>query len=163
MQLELSKWLVREIGEEQADQVIAFTRTCIVADLDTTVLLLGETGRARLDTLKPVLTRQQLKTIQSLVPRVTASEAVVDYILRLVTRTRESQQCAFGLSPRASLGLLAAARAWAMLENRAYVIPEDVQAVLPAVVSHRLRASEDPAGHGGGALVQRLLNEVAAV
>lgn len=151
------------LPESQLDRFLMRLSLGYPAPAAEKMLLLGETGRARLDTLKPVLTRQQLKTIQSLVPRVTASEAVVDYILRLVTRTRESQQCAFGLSPRASLGLLAAARAWAMLENRAYVIPEDVQAVLPAVVSHRLRASEDPAGHGGGALVQRLLNEVAAV
>ena len=51
----------------------------------------------------------------------------------------------------------------ALLEHRGYVIPEDVQAVLPSVVSHRLRASEDPAGHGGGGLAQWLLNGVPAV
>ena len=94
---------------------------------------------------------------------ITASPAIIDYILRLVNRTRESQACAWGLSPRASLGLLAASRAWAMLEHRSYVIPEDVQAVLPAVVGHRLRASEDPTGHGGGGLAQWLLNEVEVV
>jgi MoxR-like ATPase len=67
---------------------------------------------------------------------------------------------ALGLSPRGSLALLAAARAWAMLAGRDYVIPEDVQAVLPSVAGHRLRDQADPAGHGGGALVQWLLREV---
>ncbi|MBL4611914.1 AAA family ATPase [Halopseudomonas sp.] len=126
-------------------------------------LLLGEDRNARLDRVEPVLDRATLKALQEKVPTITASPAIIDYILRLVNRTRESQVCAWGLSPRASLGLLAASRAWAMLEHRSYVIPEDVQAVLPAVVSHRLRASEDPAGHGGGGLAQWLLNEVEAV
>lgn len=126
-------------------------------------LLLGEDRNARLDRVEAVLDRATLKALQEKVPMITASPAIVDYILRLVNRTRESQICAWGLSPRASLGLLAASRAWAMLEHRSYVIPEDVQAVLPSVVSHRLRASEDPAGHGGGGLAQWLLNEVEAV
>ncbi|MBQ0776268.1 MAG: AAA family ATPase [Pseudomonas sp.] len=126
-------------------------------------LLMGEDRNTRLDGIEAVLNRDNLQALQKAVPEITASPAIIDYILRLVNRTRESQVCAWGLSPRASLGLLAAARAWAMLEHRHYVIPEDVQAVLPAVVSHRLRASEDPAGHGGGGLAQWLLNEVEAV
>ncbi len=127
------------------------------------ILLQGDGRRMRLDRVKRVLSREQLHALQQAVPDITASEAIIDYILRLVSRTRESQVCAWGLSARASLGLLAAARAWALMENRGYVIPEDVQAVLPSVVSHRLRASEDPTGHGGGGLAQWLLNEVPAV
>ncbi len=126
-------------------------------------LLQGDARRVRLDRIEPALTRDQLHTLQAMVPDITATDAIIDYILRLVNRTREGQVCAWGLSPRASLGLLAASRAWAMLQQRSYVIPEDVQAVLPAVVSHRLRASEDPAGHGGEGLAQWLLNEVPAV
>jgi MoxR-like ATPase len=61
------------------------------------------------------------------------------------------------------LALLGAARAWALLDGRDYVIPEDVQVVLPAVAGHRLRDQADPAGHGGGALVQWLLREVPAL
>lgn len=127
------------------------------------MLLQGEGRKMRLDRVKRVLSREQLHGLQQAVPDITASEAIIDYILRLVNRTRESQVCSWGLSARASLGLLAAARAWALMENRGYVIPEDVQAVLPSVVSHRLRASEDPTGHGGGGLAQWLLNEVPAV
>ncbi|MFZ2288612.1 MAG: AAA family ATPase [Halopseudomonas yangmingensis] len=126
-------------------------------------LLQGDQGRSRLEALAPVLDPIRLRALQAAVPRVSASEAIIEYILRLVGYTREQAGFAWGLSPRASLGLLAAARAWALLEHRQYVIPEDVQAVLPAVVSHRLRASDDPAGHGGGALARRLLSEVAAL
>lgn len=126
-------------------------------------LLLGDDRRTRLDRVDALLNRDELHRLQALVPQVNASEALVDYILRLVNHTRNSDACAWGLSPRASLGLLAAARAWALLEQRSYVIPEDVQAVLPAVVSHRLRAASDPAGHGGDSLALWLLNEVPAV
>ena len=66
-------------------------------------------------------------------------------------------------SPRGSLALLAATRAWAFLDGRDYVIPEDVQAVLPTVVGHRLRERADATGHGGGALVHWLLREVPAL
>ena len=126
-------------------------------------LLQGDARRVRLERIQPVLNRGQLHELQAMVPQITATDAIIDYILRLVNCTRAGKACAWGLSPRASLGLLAAARAWAMLQHRSYVIPEDVQAVLPAVVSHRLRASEDPAGHGGEGLAQWLLNEVPAV
>jgi len=87
----------------------------------------------------------------------------VDYVLRLVEATRTQTSFALGLSPRGSLALLAAARAWALLAGRDHVLPEDVQTVLPAVAGHRLRDIADPAGHGGGALVQWLLREVSAV
>ncbi|GGE39274.1 hypothetical protein GCM10007421_11560 [Halopseudomonas oceani] len=126
-------------------------------------LLQGDARRVRLDGIDTVLGREQLCALQALVPQVTASDALIDYILRLVNHTRNSDACAWGLSPRASLGLLAAARAWALLEQRNYVIPEDVQAVLPAVVSHRLRATHDPAGHGGDSLARWLLSEVSPV
>jgi len=59
--------------------------------------------------------------------------------------------------------LMRAAKGWALLHNRSHVVPEDVQAVLPGVVEHRLRASADFTGHGGGALAQHLLGSVDVV
>ena len=123
-------------------------------------LLLGEARRDLLPRLEPILDHAALARIQAEVPGIHASEAVIDYVLRLVEATRTQPAFALGLSPRGSLALLAAARAWAMLAGRDYVIPEDVQAVLPSVAGHRLRDAADPAGHGGGALVQWLLREV---
>ncbi|NMZ62940.1 MULTISPECIES: AAA family ATPase [Pseudomonas] len=126
-------------------------------------LLLGGSGREQLPHLEPLLDHAQLRLIQAEVPRIHASEAVVDYVLRLVEATRTQTSFALGLSPRGSLALLAAARAWALLAGRDHVLPEDVQTVLPAVAGHRLRDIADPAGHGGGALVQWLLREVPAL
>ena len=126
-------------------------------------LLLGEARRDLLPRLEPMLSAEELRAIQAQIPRVRVSDALVDYVLRLVEATRTQPQFACGLSPRASLALLAAARAWAFLAGRDYVIPEDVQVVLPAVVAHRLREQADFGGHGSGALVQWLLREVSAL
>lgn len=126
-------------------------------------LLLGEARRDLLPRLEPMLDPQELQALQGEVLEVRASDALVDYVLRLVEATRTQPAFALGLSPRGSLALLAAARAWALLAGRDYVIPEDVQAVLPSVAGHRLRDQADPAGHGGGALVQWLLREVPAL
>ncbi|MEP9316342.1 AAA family ATPase [Pseudomonas sp. LABIM340] len=126
-------------------------------------LLLGEARRDLLPRLEPMLDPQELQALQGEVLEVRASDALVDYVLRLVEATRTQPAFALGLSPRGSLALLAAARAWALLGGRDYVIPEDVQAVLPSVAGHRLRDQADPAGHGGGALVQWLLREVPAL
>ncbi len=126
-------------------------------------LLLGEARRDLLPRLEPLLDHAALAAFQAEVPKVRASDALVDYVLRLVDATRTQPAFALGLSPRGSLALLAAARAWALLAGRDYVIPEDVQAVLPAVAGHRLRDQADPTGHGGGALVQWLLREVPAL
>jgi len=81
--------------------------------------------------------------MQSAVQRVHAAEALLDYVQGLLTYSRESGEFTTGLSPRAGLALLAAARAWAFLEHRAHVLPEDVQAVLPGVVGHRLQLVTD--------------------
>jgi MoxR-like ATPase len=126
-------------------------------------LLLGDSRRSLLPNLPALLDHRELALVQAEVPKVRASDALIDYVLRLVEATRTQPQFAWGLSPRASLALLAAARAWAFLAGRDYVIPEDVQAVLPSVVGHRLRERADPAGHGGGSLVQWLLREVPAL
>lgn len=126
-------------------------------------LLLGDPRRDLLARLEPLLADGELPAMQEAVRAVRVSDALVDYVLRLVEATRSQPQFACGLSPRGSLALLAAARAWAFLDGRDYVIPEDVQAVLPAVVGHRLRERAAPGGQGGGALVQWLLSEVPAL
>lgn len=88
-----------------------------------------------------IITPEELKTLQNAVSDVHVSDAIVQYILRLVTFSRESELFANPLSPRASKALLHAARSWALINGRDYLVPEDVQAVLPAVAEHRLRAT----------------------
>lgn len=120
-------------------------------------LLLGTARRTLLADMQPVLDTHELAEAQQAVGAVHASGAVVDYVLRLATATRHSELFGTGLSPRATLALLAAARAWAWLSGRDYLIPEDVQAVLPAVAGHRLGERDSATG---GAQVRQLLDEV---
>ncbi len=124
------------------------------------VLLKGEDRRSVLERLKPALTLQELYAAQDLCSQVKVSEALLDYIQRLIQYTRQAPEFAYGLSPRGALALLACARAWAFVDGRTHVVPEDVQAVLPSVVEHRLREAADFSGHGGMALAQRLLAKV---
>ncbi|MCG4453409.1 MULTISPECIES: MoxR family ATPase [unclassified Pseudomonas] len=151
------------LPESQLDRFLMRLSLGYPAKAAEKALLLGDSRRSLLPRLEALLDHAALALIQAEVPKVRASDALIDYVLRLVDATRSQPQFAWGLSPRASLALLAAARAWAFLDGRDYVIPEDVQAVLPSVVGHRLRERADPTGHGGGALVQWLLREVPAL
>ncbi|HEX2493152.1 MAG TPA: AAA family ATPase [Steroidobacter sp.] len=106
-------------------------------------LLMGQDRRDLLATLSPVLSAQQLLLLQTMVPRVHASEALLDYVQAIVRHTRECAHFEAGLSPRAAIALLRASQAWALIHAHAGVLPEDVQAVLAAVVGHRLKARDD--------------------
>lgn len=151
------------LPESQLDRFLMRLSLGYPAKAAEKALLMGEARRDLLPRMSPVLDHAQLAALQAQARQVRVSDALVDYVLRLVEATRTQPQFAYGLSPRGSLALLAAAKAWALLIGRDYVIPEDVQAVLPSVVSHRLRERADPTGQGGGALVQWLLREVAAL
>jgi MoxR-like ATPase len=83
----------------------------------------------------------ELIEAQELVRAVRCSAPLLDYVQNLLTHSRRSPLFAEGLSPRAGLALLAASRAWAMLDGRNHVLPDDVQAVLTAVAGHRLRSA----------------------
>jgi MoxR-like ATPase len=105
-------------------------------------LLLGADRRAMLQTLPAVMNAEELLQAQAGLRAIHASAAVVDYVLALVHATRAPGVFADGLSPRAALALLQAARAWAALAGRDHVTPDDVQAVLLPVCAHRLHAAQ---------------------
>jgi MoxR-like ATPase len=126
-------------------------------------LLRGENRRDLLERLQPCMQPAELLALQQEAQRVHVSDALLDYVQALVGHTRRSADYVSGLSPRAALALAQAARAWALLDARRHVVPEDVQAVLPGVVGHRL----SPAGVGREAaststeLAARLIQSVA--
>lgn len=93
------------------------------------------------ETLTQIISEPQLLEMQNQVTKVHASDAVIHYILRLVSESRENSEYPNPLSPRASRALLQGARAWAFIAGRDFVIPDDVQAVFVAITSHRLTAS----------------------
>ena len=108
-------------------------------DHDAERLLLESGGRRQqLPALAARLGAQDFAPFQQQAAAIHASPALLDYLQRLVEATRHEPRFIHGLSPRAALSLLAAARAWAFTAGRKMVLPEDVQAVLPAVARHRL-------------------------
>jgi MoxR-like ATPase len=92
--------------------------------------------------LEAVLGPEAVLQAQHLVRATHVAEPLLDYVQAVIARTREQPDLKLGLSPRAGQGLIRAAQAWARLAGRAAVLPEDVQAVLPAVIAHRLERRE---------------------
>lgn len=105
-------------------------------------LLKGRDRRELLEGLPSVLDSARLAALQAAVSTVHASDALLDYIQDLIAASRRSPRFTHGLSPRAGLALLAAARAWAFLAGRDMVLPEDVQNIAASVMGHRLQPIE---------------------
>ena len=106
-------------------------------------LLAGADRRTLLDKLPAALSASQLIELQNAARKVHAAPALIDYVQALAAYTRAAPDWQAGLSPRAALALLSVSRAWALLDGRDHVLPEDVQAVLPGVIGHRLKPSDD--------------------
>ena len=120
------------------------------------------TGERRelLAQIPPALNPEGVARLQQRVREVHVSDAILDYTQSLIAKTRDRHDLKIGLSPRAGQGLVRAAQAWAHIAAREAVLPEDVQAVLPAVVSHRLERRE--AASGGDAVAAELVRSVPA-
>ncbi|MCX7094236.1 MAG: MoxR family ATPase [Methylobacter sp.] len=103
-------------------------------------LLTGQSRHSLCESLPVQLPPEHLQKIQQAVNQVYVSAALLDYCQAIIKFTRDSPDYHCGLSPRAGLALLTAAKAWAFMDRRDAVIPEDLQAVLAAVAGHRLRA-----------------------
>jgi len=125
-------------------------------------LLRGRDRQDMLAELQPAMELDHLMQVQQRVSAVHVSGALVDYVQALLDYSRRSPDYATGLSPRAGLALLRAARAWALLDHRDAVLPEDIQAVFPSVAGHRLQAvTGTPGSKEPAAGVDALLADVA--
>lgn len=124
-------------------------------------LLISNDRRDALTHLAACLDETQLYEMQDQVQHLTTSDALLDYVQALIGYTRDSGLFEYGLSPRAGLALLHVSKAWAMLNERDYVIPEDVQTVLPSVVQHRLHAVDSGSDLNQKTLIDALLQDVA--
>jgi len=124
-------------------------------------LLQGEDRRDLLAAMKPAMSPQELASLQHSAHQVHASGALLDYVQALADHTRRSADYVNGLSPRAALALLHAARAWALMAGRDHVVPEDVQSVLPVVVGHRLVSTAEVTRASGVDVAQQLIKQVA--
>lgn len=122
-------------------------------------LLAGSDRRALLARLEPQFNGERLRELQTTADSVHAAGPLLDYVQALLAVTRNHPQLRLGLSPRAGLGLLRAARGLALLRGRDYLVPEDVQAVFPSVAGHRLQAIDTDAALPDN-MLQQLLDRV---
>jgi len=102
-------------------------------------LLKGRDRRELLRDVVPVLQPHHMISLQEQATRIHVADALLDYLQDLLDFSRTSPDYSNGLSPRAGLAILASARAWALIHGHGHVLPEDIQAVLPSVVGHRLQ------------------------
>jgi len=125
-------------------------------------LLMGEDRRTLLKSMGTAMAPTELMIAQTALKKVHASSALIDYIQALAQLSRQNGCFVEGLSPRATIALLQAARAWAAMEGRDHIIPEDVQAVLIPVAAHRLRPVKSGSGSALGSrdLVLQLMKSV---
>ncbi|MGR8998012.1 MAG: AAA family ATPase [Gammaproteobacteria bacterium] len=120
-------------------------------------LLKGQNRHSLIESLKVKLPSDHLLNMQHTVTEVYVSNALLDYCQAIISFTRTSSDYHYGLSPRAGLALLNAAKAWAFMDQRDAVLPEDIQAVLAAVAGHRLRSGNNDSA----AIVAPILAKVA--
>lgn len=123
-------------------------------------LLSGTNRRDLIDGLQPFFSGEQLVALQAQIPQIETAGPILDYVLDLLTYTRESGAENTGLSPRTGMALTRSAQAWAYLECRPMVIPEDIQKVAPYVLGHRISAATGADAQAGHAMVQELLSKV---
>ena len=122
-------------------------------------LLSGQGRRELADRLPALLTPAELEHLQQAVQQVHVADPLLDYVQDLIAATRSGRWFVQGLSPRAGISLLRVARAQALIEGRNYVAPDDVQAVLPACVAHRLI----PVGESGRGAVEQVQAMIEAI
>jgi MoxR-like ATPase len=149
------------LPESQLDRFLMRIHLGYPDDEAERALLQGEDRRDLLAALEPAMTPQELKALQHDAQQIHASSALFDYVQALTGHTRRTADYVNGLSPRAALALLHAARAWALMAGRRHVVPEDVQTVLPAVVGHRLMPAGEIIKANGFDIADRLIKQVA--
>ena len=103
-------------------------------------LLRGRERRAMIPELEATISTSKLVEIQQAVHQIHVAEALIDYLQAILEFSRQSPLYRTGLSPRAGLTILRCSQAWALMQGRDYVVPEDIQTVLPGIVGHRLTA-----------------------
>ena len=123
-------------------------------------LLTGKDRRTQIKQLNPVISSNELLELQNAVDQVHISKALLDYLLALIRSSRLSPWFSTGLSPRAGLALQKCARAWALLQGRDHVLPEDIQLITPSVAAHRLLINTDYQNQDIDNLIDKLIKQV---
>ena len=146
------------LPESQLDRFLMRIELGVPGRAAERTMLLGQDRKILLKEFKPVMSIEILAEVQEQVRAVHASPALLDYLQDLLEASRRRHRT--GLSPRAGLALLHAAQAWAFMQGREMVLPEDIQAVGLAVMAHRLGHDLESTEASGRSLTQSLLREV---
>ena len=122
----------------------------------------SHTSFARLDDVKPAITKDQLLELRGMMDNVVVDHSLLRYIAQIVAQSRESKMVYMGCSPRASVDMLRCAKAYALLQGRDFVIPDDIQTVAPPVMQHRLMltAETEMEGYSPVVVAQKLIDMV---
>lgn len=123
-------------------------------------LLAGRSRRELLGDMQSVLQPDRLLHMQAEAVNIHVAPALLDYLQDLLEFSRESRRYVNGLSPRAGLAVLRCSQAWALLHGHQQVLPDDVQAVLPSVIGHRLQSNQTQSDYGTYALARDLIEQV---
>ena len=127
------------LPENQLDRFLMCTRIGYPSESDEKRVLSDQKIEHPIKSLTAVMEMTDITDLQKMVREVQVADSVTDYLMRIITATRNSEFLEFGASPRGSLSLYRAAQAHALVEERDYVIPEDIAALAPQVLAHRVR------------------------
>jgi MoxR-like ATPase len=148
------------LPESQLDRFLMRIRLGYPGQVLERELLKGDDRRDMLSRAEPAVSPELILRLHQDVISVFTSDAVLDYLQAIVRFTREHPELESGLSPRAAIALMRGAQAWALIHHRNSVVPEDVQAVLPSVVGHRLQASHEVTHKNTDQISEELLTDV---
>jgi MoxR-like ATPase len=126
------------LPESQMDRFLLRVKMTYPAAESEREILRAQAGAARLDDVQPVLTGEEVVTMQEQVSKIRVDESLVNYTLEIVNRTRRSEQLSLGVSPRGSLMLYRAAQAMAFIEGRSFTTPDDFKRLAVPVFAHRV-------------------------
>ena len=126
------------LPEAQIDRFLMKISMGYLSIAEEVLVITGQKQAHPIEALGPVMTLADVLEIQRKVKTIEVSTHVLNYIVHLVTATRNKEEIKLGASPRASIALMKASSAWALLEGRDYVIPEDVVSILPWILRHRI-------------------------
>jgi MoxR-like ATPase len=148
------------LPESQLDRFLMRIELGFPGRLAEKEMLSGQDRRDLIRDLQPMVAVDQLLAWQKKVREVHVADALRDYILDLLEKSRQLDNLGTGLSPRAGLALQRCAQAWAFADGREMVMPEDVQAVAASVMAHRLGSSASGTEHSGLALTEQIIRAV---
>jgi MoxR-like ATPase len=151
------------LPESQLDRFLMRIHLGYPSPEDEMRILERDPSRTALVELEPVMSIEELITLQSAVPKVKVDPALLDYIVRIVTATRQHEQLQIGVSTRGSLALTSAARATAIVHDRDYVIPDDIISNVVPVCAHRVISKtymHDADGVTTSRIIQQIMETV---